>query len=192
MKAPTLRRTVEVAWFAAAEQAEGPYSPISGPTTILHCGTLKALQSLGIDTLNIVPGDLSRVYRTTGEDGLAWTVRWAGEPFWFAFRDRTDEEIIAEIEEGGDSIYRQLRKSTLLALRRVTDEMVSLGESLRPESCPSRSERRQLKARLLSLAKLQEDLAYCDPPGRFTRERMAMLGLGPQHFDYARRLDAQY
>lgn len=186
-----VQSNAETAWWQSADEATGAFSPLAGSLSEVIVGTISALAERGLAIKGMEPGNLGRIYEAQDADGCVWFVRWLGNPFWKAFRDRTDQEIAKEIETREDLTTCQLRKSTVFALRSISAELVRLGEGLRPEVSPSRNERRALKARILSLARTQDELACSDPPGRFTRVRMTALGLGPRNTCCVGRLNAR-
>jgi hypothetical protein len=197
MSAPTttvrLMPKNEAAWYAAAALASGAYSPLGGAMSINFLGGIQALKNKHqVDIAGVEPGDYSRVYEATDANGHTWYCRWVGTPLWFAFRDRTDDEIINEIEGIEDRTDVSLRRSALAAMRRISLEINYLADEMRPESCPSRSRRRELKHRLAGLSALQHELLCSKFRGREIRERMDVLGVPYGGIDYQGWLDRRY
>jgi len=157
----------------------GPYSPIGGPNSITFCGSLLALaKSHQVNTAGIADGNYSKVYEAKDSEGHTWFVRWIGDPLFFAFRDRTAQEIEDEDDRVENLYGVHFQRMRLDACRLVAYALGELAETMRPDQCPSRQRRRSIKRRMLALAALQQNLLSLTAiNARALREEMSSLGL---------------
>lgn len=159
---------------------EGPYSPIAGPDSLTFCGGLLALSKRhGIDTANMADDQIGRIYETKDPNGHTWFVRFLGDPFWFAFRDRTPEEIDALEEEYADRCFSSWFSSERLRYcLEIGARVQQLLERFSPDRVQSRAARRNFKQQLSVLLDVQTRLMY-DHTIKLAevRERLSPFGL---------------
>ncbi|RYF56014.1 MAG: hypothetical protein EOO27_19490 [Comamonadaceae bacterium] len=121
--------------------------------------------------------------------GNVWFVRYLGMPLWFAFRERTAEELIEKIDESNAMLCSHVPVDRLSAAYKIALELLYLSSDMRPDKVQPRAERRKSRDRLLGMAGLLRMLLATREslPMSFVRDRMAELQMPMQQVDHWKR-----
>lgn len=182
----------ERAWWDAAAQADGPYSPRPGRTSEIFCGGSLALQRIhAVDISSLQPTEEGQVFQAPDASGRTWHCRWLGGVLWSAFRDRTDDEVMALINRCESRSVNMLPAYALRMCKRISVELYRMSYAMRPEMPMPRSQRRAMKHRLADIGSLLEGLLYRDALTLGQAEsRMLELGIRWEAMDPCAWLDA--
>lgn len=183
---PSPVRGVTESALKLVPDAVGPFSPIEGPHSVGFTGSPVALKNVHrVDLPPVESLELNRVVEAKDADGHTWFVTRRHSWMVSAFRERTEEELTAFFDRRNGDLRSSIPFDRISACRLISIEVVRMAYDLRPERCPSRSQRRHHKYRLEALARLQVEvlsgrrLTMAD-----VRSRMEDLGVDcPQYRD---------
>lgn len=181
----------ERAWWDAAAQAEGPYSPRPGRMSETFFGSSTALQSAhAVDLAGFETVEDGQVFQVLDASGQTWYCR-RRDGFWAAFRDRTDDEVLALIERTESRFLNTLPTYALQMCKRIAIDLYIDAGSMTPDAPMPRSARRELKRRLTRVANLLDGLLWRTPLSLGKAEKeMRALGIRWDPIDPHAWLDA--